>query len=130
MANGNIDFTAAYDSPVPYPTPSHLAGVWETPTGVSLRFVSDIGQRNYSVRSPSGIHLRSFHFTTPVQTASMDLEADEYQLANRTWADNNHSYSIVADRATLPSVRLQGTGGITDATAAPARPGVGPYQPW
>ena len=69
--NSNIDFTASYETPEPYPTPSHLTGIWETPAGIDLRFVSDVGERAYSVRSPNGVHLRSFSVSfTPDATES------------------------------------------------------------
>ena len=105
------------------PTPSHLTGIWQTPQGIDVRFVSDVGERAYSVRSPNGIHLRSFSVsTTPDATEStlFDVTADEYQLANKSWEDDSapgafqNEYLMIADRATNPSIRMQGGWNMLD----------------
>ena len=116
QANSDIDFTATYITPTPYPTPTHLAGIWEA-AGVNLRFVRDVDPRSYSVRSPNGIHLRSFTISTtpnPTQTTVFNVTADEYQLANKAWEDDvpvgtiQFEYSMSASRAPLFVCRVAG----------------------
>ncbi len=46
----DIDFTASYKTPEPYPTPSHLAGERQDASHTDLSNVGDVGERAYSVR--------------------------------------------------------------------------------
>ena len=111
QGRSDIDFTALYQTPEPYPTPSHLTGVWEDASSTTLSIAVDVGERAYSVRSPAGVHLRSFVVAAEPdanESTTFTVTADEYMIAGKPWGTPSETFLIAAGRATNPTLRMLG----------------------